>query len=416
MKQKFATIAGTKRFASRFKDKTHKSFYNVSCEGLLLSNIGMGLYKGEVNDAGDAEWYSSITYGVNNGINLFDTAIRYRSMKSEKILGKAIRDSIKENKVKRDEVFISTKGGLISFPEIGNKVEYVNKKLINNLEIKEKDIYNNLHSIDLKFIENQLSKSIENINLGGIDTYLIHNIEFVFMLYEKDEAYKKISKIFEFLEDSVVKNKIKSYGISSWAGFRRRSSSKIYVDIFKLISIAKSISGESHNFKYVEAPLSIGMPYIALKNTKKNSTIDLIKQNNINLLASAPLYEGRLEQLLNLDKLFQKTGIQDSENDILPANISFPVSENSLIQLFELLISSKNNKKSLSEKIDEISNKDLNLYLKAINLVRSTSGVTSALVGMDKEKFAIENLKIVSEKLINEKMLSKFWNSFKILN
>ncbi|MAV64420.1 MAG: hypothetical protein CMG00_04430 [Candidatus Marinimicrobia bacterium] len=415
MKNMFASIAGTKRFALRAQKNNLKSFYNLSQDGLYLSSVGMGLYKGENSAKGDEEWYESLSYGLKKGINVFDTSIRYRSMRSEKILGKVIKDAINDKKIKRDEIFISTKGGLISFPDKKDKKKYVESELVKKRNINLKEIFNYTHCINLKFIEEELDQSLENLGLEGIDTYLIHNIEFVFMLYEKKKAYDKIELLFDFFEKAVRNKKILSYGISSWAGFRRKQNSQIYVEIRNILNAAKNVGGKNHNLKFIEAPLSVGMPYIAQKKGNKKSILELIKNNKLDLLASAPLYEGHIERLINLDTLFRKAGKSESLNNTGKANISLPVSENSIIQLFELLIASRNNKSSINEKLNILNkNNSKNNYISALNLVRSTDGITSALTGMDRLEYAKKNLKIMNEKKIKMKVANNFWNSLSI--
>ena len=121
-----------------------------------------------------------------------------------------------------------------------------------------------------------------------------------------------------------------------------------------ILNAAKNAGGKNHNLKFIEAPLSVGMPYIAQKE-KQKSILELIKNYNLDLLASAPLYEGHLEKLINLDTLFRKAGKSDSLNNIDKADISLPESENSIIQLFELLMASRNNKNSIYEKLNSLN-------------------------------------------------------------
>ncbi len=251
--------------------------------------------------------------------------------------------------------------------------------------------------------------------MGGIDTYLIHNIEYVFMLYSKKRALEKIEVLFEFFEQAIKEKKISSYGISSWAGFRRKQNSQIYIEMHNILNAAKNAGGKNHNLKFIEAPLSVGMPYIAQKRGNKKSILELIKNYNLDLLASAPLYEGHLEKLINLDTLFRKAGKSDSLNNIDKAEISLPESENSIIQLFELLMASRNNKNSIHEKLNSLNKiHNKGYYIAALNLVRSTSGITSALTGMDKLIYAKKNLKILNEKKIKTQVVKNFWNSLSI--
>ena len=55
--------------------------------------------------------YESIKSGA---VNVIDTAINYRAMKSEKSIGRALSRLIKEDIISRDQVFICTKNGYIT--------------------------------------------------------------------------------------------------------------------------------------------------------------------------------------------------------------------------------------------------------------------------------------------------------------
>lgn len=47
------------------------------------------------------------------GINVIDTAINYRYMKSERVVGAALRFLLEKEKIGREELFVCTKGGYI---------------------------------------------------------------------------------------------------------------------------------------------------------------------------------------------------------------------------------------------------------------------------------------------------------------
>ncbi|GKV95942.1 hypothetical protein PEC301645_33890 [Pectobacterium carotovorum subsp. carotovorum] len=53
---------------------------------------------------GEAESREIIRYGLENGINFYDTAIAYQHGSSERYVGKALRDM-----AKRDDVVVATK-------------------------------------------------------------------------------------------------------------------------------------------------------------------------------------------------------------------------------------------------------------------------------------------------------------------
>ncbi|MDQ1271744.1 MAG: hypothetical protein QG591_374, partial [Planctomycetota bacterium] len=56
------------------------------------STIGIGTYLGKEDDKTDALYYDAMIEAVGQGCNVIDTAINYREMKSERVVGKAVRN------------------------------------------------------------------------------------------------------------------------------------------------------------------------------------------------------------------------------------------------------------------------------------------------------------------------------------
>ena len=414
-----ATPEGTASFVSRFSKKSSLDFYSKSNQNLSLSSIGIGMYKGENSDQGDQAWKASIKKSVTNGINFFDTAIRYRNQRSEKILGSTLSDLIKKKKLKREEVFITSKGGLIGIPNNSSEESYINKTVRGSWKVPKKEIYKNLHSIYLPFLKKQLDISLDNLNMSSLDCYFIHNPELTKAIKSEEEFYQRISDIFKWLEDEKEKGRIQSYGVASWNGFRRDINSRPYLDLSKLIKIAINNGGKEHGFRFIEAPLNIGMPYLANhslvghnKSLHNKNFIKYINDNGLNFITSASTYEGKIEVLLKFIELFNMIGNRDSKEEDNSPIISLPVSENSIIQMMEVVLSQKNTN-SINDILYKGVNKNLSLYPSVLNTVRSYPGVTSSLCGMHSEEFVKENIVLRSQKKLNP---NKVVNMFKSLS
>ena len=82
--------------------------------GPTVSSIGIGTYLGDNTDADDAA-YRGRGAGARSrsGINLIDTAINYRSQRSERAIGAAIQQILAAGYATRDELVICSKGGYI---------------------------------------------------------------------------------------------------------------------------------------------------------------------------------------------------------------------------------------------------------------------------------------------------------------
>jgi len=80
-------------------------------------------------------------------------------------------------------------------------------------------------------------------------------------LLGEDRYFERLSKAFEFCEQSIRDGKIKSYGLASWICFRaKKEEEKIYLSLQKVAELAEKVGGKNHGFKYVQIPINLMMP------------------------------------------------------------------------------------------------------------------------------------------------------------
>lgn len=58
--------------------------------GLKISNIGIGTYKGSLNEEDDILQFNAIIDSVLSGINVIDTCSNFRGGRSERVVGGAV--------------------------------------------------------------------------------------------------------------------------------------------------------------------------------------------------------------------------------------------------------------------------------------------------------------------------------------
>src|ERR687888_1151642 len=130
----FATRAGTKKFAEHAFEKGIPSNHFRNFDGLHLSSIGLGTYLGEPTAEDDKAIEKAVYEFIrSSAVNVIDTAINYRAMRSEKSIGKALLRLTRDHIISRDELFICTKNGYITndgeYPSI-DLLDYVHKMYI----------------------------------------------------------------------------------------------------------------------------------------------------------------------------------------------------------------------------------------------------------------------------------------------
>jgi aryl-alcohol dehydrogenase-like predicted oxidoreductase len=301
----FATPSGTKKYLDYAIQKGKPSSHFRNFDGLYLSSIGMGTYLGQpsVEDDNDIEnaVYDSIKSGA---INVIDTAINYRAMKSEKSIGQALLRLINDGVISRDEVFICTKNGYITndgdYPRV-DVMEYMQKMFISTGVIKPDDISSGYNVLNPNYIARCIDKSLANMHLNCIDLVYIHNaFESWYEDISREEFIQMLSKVFEVYEKYCSSNKIKYYGMATWTCFRVHQNNREYLSLEETVKVAEKIGGKHHGFRFIQLPYNlVYSEAILIKNQDvgpiKNLTIlEAAERLNIGVFTSIPLFQSRL--------------------------------------------------------------------------------------------------------------------------
>ncbi len=229
----FATSEGTARFKDRFPELT-TDFNLLGRTELWCSPVGFGTYR---CDERVAEHIAALTKAIRMGANLIDTSANYANGNAERLIGKVLKGltspqpspSKVEGEIRRDEIIIVSKGGYIqgeNYERISKIADDENTDLSSGSEYSELVRYSNglWHSIHPDFLKDQITRSLERMNLETIDIYLLHNPEYYIQSAiregipedEARETYEfRIQKAFVYLETEVQSGRIQWYGISS---------------------------------------------------------------------------------------------------------------------------------------------------------------------------------------------------------
>ncbi len=344
-----ATPEGTKKYTARFPEFQKAGHYR-DFMGLQVSSLGLGTYLGNQNDADDKLYIEAIKTALASGINLLDSAINYRCMRSERNIGQAIQELVKEGKLAREEVVVCTKGGFIPFDgqPPANPQKYFHDEYIGPGLCAQDDIIAGCHCMTPSYLRNQVDRSLKNFGLDHIDLYYIHNPETQLDEVEKPDFYKRLEMAFKELEKLVSEGKIGSYGTATWNGYRVPMEAPEHLSLQEVLKAAEKAGGNGHHFKAVQLPFNLGMAeaYGLANQVFGSQTVPFLeaaKANGIAVFTSASILQSRLSK--NLPPVVGETftGLKTDAQ-------------------------------------------------RAIQFVRSTPGVTVALVGMKRKEHVAENL------------------------
>jgi len=301
----YATAEGTRKFMENaFKNGMAKSHFR-SFNNLNFSSLGIGTYLGQLTAEDDIDLENAIYHSLKSGaVNVIDTAINYRSMKSEKNIGQAIKRLTDDRIISRDQVFISTKNGYITndgdYPTI-DVLEYMHKMYISQGIIDSKDISSGYNVLNPNYIRKCIDKSLTNMQLDTIDLVYIHNAyESWFQDISRSEFNEKIRKVFQVYEEYRSKNKIRYYGMATWTCFRLPRNEEGYLSLEDMVRIAEDVAGKDHGFRFIQLPYNLAYrEAYSLRNQTVNSDNDLTileacNKLNIGVFTSVPLLQAKL--------------------------------------------------------------------------------------------------------------------------
>ena len=345
-----ATTEGTKRYAESFSSRAADGHFR-EVHGLMLSSIGIGTYLGQPDERTDAAYATAVVAAVESGINVADAAINYRFQRSERSIGAALVQ-LEAKGYTRDQLVLCTKAGYLTpdgkMPADPN--QYFFQEYIQRGIFSAKDIAAGSHCIAPRFLQDQISRSMANLGVNCIDVFYLHNPETQLGEISKVQFLGRIREAFYYLESAVRTGKIHFYGVATWNGFRQEARARDSMQLAELDAVAKEIAGDNHHFRFVQLPFNLGMTEaLTLGNQsvdgKSMTIMEAAEELNITLIASASLLQGQVASNLPVF-VAEALGLESDAE-------------------------------------------------RALQFVRSSPGITTALVGMSREEHVRANAKLV---------------------
>ncbi|MCS6768498.1 MAG: aldo/keto reductase [Candidatus Nitrosocaldus sp.] len=298
-----ATREGTARFRARHEGRDTAIGHFKQFGEYTLTSVGMGTYLGRADDATDALIVDAVKRSIASGaMNVVDTAINYRFQKSERAVGRAMKELVEEGKCGRDEVFISTKNGYLTHDADMSMDfwEYIHAQLIKPGIITAQDISSGYNCIKVSYLEDQLRRSLRNMQLECIDLIYLHNAAEEQLHDVGREVFMRMLRdAFEFYEEKRREGIIRYYGMATWDCFRVEQGSSVHISMKDVVDTARRVAGEEHGFRFIQMPFNIAMSEAATLNNqiidgRAYTPMEAAGLLGISIFTSVPLLQGRL--------------------------------------------------------------------------------------------------------------------------
>jgi aryl-alcohol dehydrogenase-like predicted oxidoreductase len=296
-----ATAEGTARYITRFANRLPHDHFRAFHGGLRVSSLGIGTYLGREDDATDQAYEKAVLRAVERGMNVIDTAVNYRHQRSERAIGRALAAGIARGVVARDEILIASKGGFIPFDRDvpADPRAYFSETYVRPGIVKPGDVAGGAHCMTPRFLADQIERSRANLGVQTIDVYYVHNPESELGELPRDTFMGRMRDAFSALERAAADGRIGVYGTATWNGYRQDPGDTDYLSLQELTTLARQIAGDAHHFRVIQLPYNLAMSEAFTRGNQKLgetlvSTLDAAGKLGIYTMASAPMYQGRL--------------------------------------------------------------------------------------------------------------------------
>jgi aryl-alcohol dehydrogenase-like predicted oxidoreductase len=269
--------------------------------GLSLSSLGLGTYLGPEDAATDAGYEAAVAIALAHGVNVFDSAINYRGQKSERAIGRALDSAFAEGRARRDEVFVSTKGGFLPHDADDPRParRYVAETFVASGLVRPEEIALGCHSLAPAYLKDQVSRSRVNLGLETIDLYYLHNVETQLGAVDRAAFRRRLRDAVATLEEEIAGGRVAAWGLATWEGLRVPREHPEHVSLEEVLEIAREVAGEGHHFRGVQLPSSFAMAQALVYRSQEAASIrrpalEAAAEFGLAAFGSASIMQGRL--------------------------------------------------------------------------------------------------------------------------
>ncbi|HET7339986.1 MAG TPA: aldo/keto reductase [Methylomirabilota bacterium] len=299
-----ATTEGTARYAERLAGRVVAEHFRTLAGGVRVTTIGAGTYLGREDAATDVLYQRALARALERGVNVLDTAINYRHQRSERVIGSVLTAALGKRVLARDEVVVASKGGFLPFDgEVpADPGGYFQATYVRPGIVQPGDVVGS-HCMTPRYLRDQLERSRANLGLQTLDIYYVHNPETQLDEIDRPELLTRLRAAFGALEELAAEGKLRLYGAATWNGLRADPGERGYLALADLVQAARDVGGADHRFRVIQLPYNLAMPEAFTRANQQVdgvfvSALEAARRLDVYVMASASVYQGQLTRAL----------------------------------------------------------------------------------------------------------------------
>jgi uncharacterized protein YyaL (SSP411 family)/aryl-alcohol dehydrogenase-like predicted oxidoreductase len=323
-----ATPGATDARAKDFSEKglTH-GYGPLGSTGLTVSRVGFGCYR--VDDL-TPEHREALGKALAEGCTLIDTSTNYMDGRSERLVGSVLAELARTGRVPREAIVVVSKIGYMQGETLA--LGQQREEAGNPFPQVVKYMDGCWHCIHPEFLQEQLIRSLDRLQLETLDVCLLHNPEYFLSDAKnrrggrietvREEFYGRLREAFAFLETQVAAGRVGWYGVSSNTAVAHPADPEA-TSLSRMLEAAAAAGGAGHHFRVLEVPLNLFESGAVFQpNTgpgEKQTLLALAAEAGIGVLVNRPLTAATGNTVLRLvDFPVDEEDSEASPDDLLP--------------------------------------------------------------------------------------------------
>ncbi len=306
-----ATVHGTAAYVSRILARSFDSgpaahgYTTLGSTGLTNSRIGFGGYRTGIDRE---DHRAALMKAIREGCNLIDTSTNYADGDSERLVGSVIRELLSQKELTRDNVVVVSKIGYVQ----GKNLQTAKAREQAGRAYPEMVKYGEhiWHCLHPDFLDDQLTGSLDRLELATLDVCLLHNPEY-FLSDAKQrklivdasaldelraEFYRRIEQAFVYFEQQITAGRIQYYGVSSNTSTAKPGDPEA-TSLSRMLDAAQRAARQTgkprHGFRALQLPMNLfESGALLIPNTGQDETttvLEFAQTHDVAILVNRPL-------------------------------------------------------------------------------------------------------------------------------
>ncbi len=229
--------------------------------GITTSRLGFGCYRVDDNTR---EHRDALDKALDSGCRLIDTSTNYGDGASERLVGQVLSNLTRVNAERRVAVTLVSKIGYVQGQNLILSMD--RERQGSPFPDMVKYMEGCWHCIHPEFLDDQLKRSRERLQVECLDICLLHNPEYFLSDARKRRAgdleatraafYRRLQQAFTFMEERVAAGEIRWYGVSSNSAVLPADRPEA-TSVSRMLDAAEAAGGAGHHFRVLQIPMNL---------------------------------------------------------------------------------------------------------------------------------------------------------------